>query len=60
MKQRVYQSPAMTVVGLQPGKAVLQGVSGRKSYVVVDDNPFGGTTTGTKEILNPNLWDDEW
>lgn len=61
MKQEVYQKPAMVVVGLQPGKAMLQGVSGRKNYEVTDENPFADeNNSGVKDFLTPNLWDEEW
>ena len=49
----------MTVVGLQPNKAMMD-VSGRKSYIATDDNPFGNNSSGVKELTDPNLWDEEW
>ena len=63
-KKNVYEQPAMVVVGLQPSKATLAGMSKRKSYEVIDDNPFAGSdgegNSGVKELTAPNLWDEEW
>ena len=61
--KNVYEQPAMTVVALQPSKATLAGMSKRKSYEVIDDNPFAGSDeggSGVKELTDPNLWDEEW
>ena len=60
--KNVYEQPAMTVVGLQPSEAMLD-MSKRKSYEVIDDNPFAGSdegSSGVKEMTDPNLWDEEW
>ena len=61
-KKNVYEQPAMVVVGLQPSEAMLD-MSKRKSYEVIDDNPFAGSDeggNGVKELTAPNLWDEEW
>ena len=60
--KNVYEQPAMVVVGLQPASAMLD-MSKRKSYEVIDDNPFAGSDeggNGVKELTAPNLWDEEW
>ena len=57
--KNVYEQPAMTVVALQPNKAMMD-MSGRKSYIATDDNPFGNNSSGVKELTDPNLWDEEW
>ena len=60
--KNVYEQPAMTVVGLQPSNAMLD-MSKRKSYEVIDDNPFASSDeggNGVKELTAPNLWDEEW
>ena len=61
--KNVYEQPAMVVVGLQPASAMLD-MSKRKSYEVIDDNPFAGSdgegNSGVKELTCPNLWDEEW
>ena len=61
-KKNVYEQPAMVVVGLQPSEAMLD-MSKRKSYEVIDDNPFASSdegSSGVKELTDPNLWDEEW
>ena len=61
--KNVYEQPAMVVVALQPSEAMLD-MSKRKSYEVIDDNPFAGNSdegsSGVKELTDPNLWDEEW